>query len=240
MRLGPRVTCFALYWSAGQLVQPLVQPTVQSPVHPALFALQASSSHPQLIPTISQPSHSQLAVVAHVDPVLLRARRRAGSAQGGAERPRRPGARAGRAHHPELQPVLQPEASCRRALLQLPSPQLPPFVAAPILASFGRALLGSFQPLAAGSRARWTSKPRTCPGHAQAPFGCWTRRPGRWDGAVDSPSSGARGAGGSPTASSRERAGGCRAWQLMLRAALARCRAPAQKALSSIDGVVWR
>jgi len=157
--------------------------------------------------------------------------------RGGAERPWRPGARAGRVHHPVLQLVLQLEASCRRALSVAAASAIR---STPIAASFRRASLGSCQPLAAGSRASWTSKPRTCPGHAQAPFGCWTRRPGRWDGAVRSPSSGARGAGGPPTASSREPAGGCRAWQLMLRAALARCRAPAQKALSSIDGVVWR
>ena len=78
-------------------------------------------------------------------------------------------------------------------------PLLPPFIAAPFVASFGRARLGSPQPLAAESRARWTSKPRACPGHAQAPFGFWTRRLGRPDGAVRSP--------GAPTASSTERAG---------------------------------
>ena len=161
--------------------------------------------------------------------------------RGGAERPWRPGARAGRAHHPVLQLVLKPyssrQAAAGRALSVAAASAIR---STPIAASFRRASLGSCQPLAAGSRASWTSKPRTCPGHAQAPFGFWTRRPGRWDGAVRSPSSGARGAGGLPTASSRERAGGCRACQLMLTAALARCRSPAQKAHSSIVGVGWR
>ena len=89
VRSGPRVTCFALYWPAGQLVQSLVQPLVQPSSQSLLSALQHASSqkHPVEYQHVapSAKSHEQLlAPLAHVDPESLRARRRAiNSAQGG-------------------------------------------------------------------------------------------------------------------------------------------------------------
>ena len=155
-RHGPRVTCFAPYWlSAVQLAQPAS--------HPALAGSQLHSpSNPQ----------SKNPLSSHDAPSSLRARRRAGSAQGCRGKVVATWSKGGRTH--------QSEASCRRAL-----------IAAPIVASFGRSRLGSVQPLAAESRARWTSKPRACPGpgrRVQNPNGAWACRR---DSAVRSPSSGA-------------------------------------------------